>query len=315
MEKIVGNTLLSRRGGVMKKEYLRLENAYKIFKTKSIGAPLQETIAVNNVNLSIYKGETLALVGESGSGKTTLGKGILNIEPLSSGEIFVDGYEKSLKELNEKERREVYNKMQIIFQDPYSSLNPRLSALEIVMEPLYRENKETARKKALDMLNFVGISNEEANKLSTAFSGGQRQRIGIARAVVGRPDFILCDEPTSALDASTQAQVINLLKDLQKEFQLTYLFISHNLSVVRYIADRVAVMYRGSLVELGNVDQVMNNPQHEYTKRLLEATPILNPKKAREMFENHQVAEEDIVLCENCSFEEVEDGHFVRKQA
>ena len=160
------------------------------------------------------------------SGKTTLGKGILNIEPLTSGSIYVEGKEKSLLEMSKKEQQEVYSKMQIIFQDPYSSLNPRLSALDIVMEPLFKENKEEAKKKALDILEFVGISNEDALKLSNTFSGGQRQRIGIARAVVTRPDFILCDEPTSALDASTQAQVINLLKDLQKEFNLTYLFRS-----------------------------------------------------------------------------------------
>ena len=233
----------------MSKEYLKLKNVRKVYKSKGMGKEVKETIAVNDISLDIYKAETLAVVGESGSGKTTLGKGILNIDPFTSGEVFVEGNEKSLTKMSKKELVEVYSKMQIIFQDPYSSLNPRMSALDIVMEALHKEDKETAKKKALEILEFVGISNEDALKLSNAFSGGQRQRIGIARAVVTRPDFILCDEPTSALDASTQAQVINLLKDLQEKFSLTYLFISHNLGVVEYIADRIAVMYRGNLVE------------------------------------------------------------------
>ena len=215
--------------------------------------------------------------------------------------------------MSKKEQQEVYSKMQIIFQDPYSSLNPRLSALDIVMEPLFKENKEEAKKKALDILEFVGISNEDALKLSNTFSGGQRQRIGIARAVVTRPDFILCDEPTSALDASTQAQVINLLKDLQKEFNLTYLFISHNLGVVEYIADRIAVMYRGKLVELGTTEQIINNAQHPYTKRLLNSTPIMNPSKARKMFEEFEVSDEDFTITEKEKLEEIEEGHFVLK--
>ena len=215
--------------------------------------------------------------------------------------------------MSKKELAEVYSKMQIIFQDPYSSLNPRMSALDIVMEALHKEDKETAKKKALEILEFVGISNEDALKLSNAFSGGQRQRIGIARAVVTRPDFILCDEPTSALDASTQAQVINLLKDLQEKFSLTYLFISHNLGVVEYIADRIAVMYRGNLVELGTTAQIMKNPQHVYTKRLLSSMPIIDPVRARKMFEEFEVSAEEIVITGSEKFEEVEEGHFVLK--
>lgn len=215
--------------------------------------------------------------------------------------------------MSKKELAEVYSKMQIIFQDPYSSLNPRMSALDIVMEALHKENKETAKKKALEILEFVGISNEDALKLSNAFSGGQRQRIGIARAVVTRPDFILCDEPTSALDASTQAQVINLLKDLQEKFSLTYLFISHNLGVVEYIADRIAVMYRGNLVELGTTAQIMKNPQHVYTKHLLSSMPIIDPVRARKMFEEFEVSAEEIVITGSEKFEEVEEGHFVLK--
>lgn len=297
----------------MSKEYLKLKNVRKVYKSKGMGKEVKETIAVNDISLDIYKAETLAVVGESGSGKTTLGKGILNIDPFTSGEVFVEGNEKSLTKMSKKELAEVYSKMQIIFQDPYSSLNPRMSALDIVMEALHKEDKETAKKKALEILEFVGISNEDALKLSNAFSGGQRQRIGIARAVVTRPDFILCDEPTSALDASTQAQVINLLKDLQEKFSLTYLFISHNLGVVEYIADRIAVMYRGNLVELGATAQIMKNPQHVYTKRLLSSMPIIDPVRARKMFEEFEVSTEEIVITGREKFEEVEEGHFVLK--
>lgn len=297
----------------MSKEYLKLKNVRKVYKSKGMGKEVKETIAVNDISLDIYKAETLAVVGESGSGKTTLGKGILNIDPFTSGEVFVEGNEKSLTKMSKKELAEVYSKMQIIFQDPYSSLNPRMSALDIVMEALHKEDKETAKKKALEILEFVGISNEDALKLSNAFSGGQRQRIGIARAVVTRPDFILCDEPTSALDASTQAQVINLLKDLQEKFSLTYLFISHNLGVVEYIADRIAVMYRGNLVELGTTEQIMKNPQHVYTKRLLSSMPIIDPIRARQMFEEFEVSAEEIVITGSEKFEEVEEGHFVLK--
>ena len=297
----------------MSKEYLKLKNVRKVYKSKGMGKEVKETIAVNDISLDIYKAETLAVVGESGSGKTTLGKGILNIDPFTSGEVFVEGNEKSLTKMSKKELAEVYSKMQIIFQDPYSSLNPRMSALDIVMEALHKEDKETAKKRALEILEFVGISNEDALKLSNAFSGGQRQRIGIARAVVTRPDFILCDEPTSALDASTQAQVINLLKDLQEKFSLTYLFISHNLGVVEYIADRIAVMYRGNLVELGTTEQIMKNPQHVYTKRLLSSMPIIDPIRARQMFEEFEVSAEEIVITGSEKFEEVEEGHFVLK--
>ena len=297
----------------MSKEYLKLKNVRKVYKSKGMGKEVKETIAVNDISLDIYKAETLAVVGESGSGKTTLGKGILNIDPFISGDIFVEGNEKSLTKMSKKELAEVYSKMQIIFQDTYSSLNPRMSALDIVMEALHKEDKETAKKKALEILEFVGISNEDALKLSNAFSGGQRQRIGIARAVVTRPDFILCDEPTSALDASTQAQVINLLKDLQEKLSLTYLFISHNLGVVEYIANRIAVMYRGNLVELGTTAQIMKNPQHVYTKRLLSSMPIIDPVRARKMFEEFEVSAEEIVITGSEKFEEVEEGHFVLK--
>ena len=260
----------------MSKEYLKLKNVRKVYKSKGMGKEVKETIAVNDISLDIYKAETLAVVGESGSGKTTLGKGILNIDPFTSGEVFVEGNEKSLTKMSKKELAEVYSKMQIIFQDPYSSLNPRMSALDIVMEALHKEDKETAEKKALEILEYVGISNEDALKLSNAFSGGQRQRIGIARAVVTRPDFILCDEPTSALDASIQAQVINLLKDLQEQFKLSYLFIAHDLSVVKHISDVIGVMYLGHIVEIASDKEIYENPKHPYTKALISSIPQID---------------------------------------
>ena len=265
----------------MSRKYLTIKNAKKVFKSKGISGKPTNTIAVDNISLDIFKGETLALVGESGSGKTTLGKGILNIEPLTSGSIFVEGKEKSILEMSKKEQQEVYSRMQIIFQDPYSSLNPRLSALDIVMEPLFKENKEEAKKKALDILEFVGISNEDTLKLSNTFSGGQRQRIGIARALAVDPEFIVCDEPVSALDVSIQAQVVNMFEDLQEELGLTYLFIAHDLSIVNHISSRIGVMYLGHLVELADSDTITFHSLHPYTKSLISAVPIADPKVAR----------------------------------
>ena len=290
----------------MSKVLLEVKNLKKYFQT-----PKGQLHAVDNVNFAIEEGKTLGVVGESGCGKSTTGRTILRLLEATDGEIIFEG--KNIRDYSKAEMKKLREEMQIIFQDPYSSLNPRLSALDIVMEPLFKENKEEAKKKALDILEFVGISNEDALKLSNTFSGGQRQRIGIARAVVTRPDFILCDEPTSALDASTQAQVINLLKDLQKKFNLTYLFISHNLGVVEYIADRIAVMYRGKLVELGTTDQIINNAQHPYTKRLLNSTPIMDPSKVRKMFEEFEVSDEDFAITGNEKLEEIEEGHFVLK--
>ena len=290
-------------------ELIRVEHASKVFTSKNWQGNVTEVQAVDDVSLTIQKGETLGLVGESGSGKTTFGRSILNLESLTSGRIFYEGQE--LSELPKNQQQAIYQQMQIIFQDPYSALNPRLTALELVMEPLMNESKAEARKKAEEILSVVGITGEAIHKIPRNFSGGQRQRIGIARAVVNRPSFILCDEPTSALDVSIQAQIIQLLLSLQKEFGLSYLFISHDLSVIRHISDRIAVMYQGKLVELAPTDELFENPQHSYTKKLLAAAPIADPKKAREAM-TKSVIQESIHLASEAEWREIAPNHFVR---
>lgn len=289
-------------------ELIRVEHASKVFTSKNWQGNVTEVQAVDDVSLTIQKGETLGLVGESGSGKTTFGRSILNLESLTSGRIFYEGQE--LSELPKNQQQAIYQQMQIIFQDPYSALNPRLTALELVMEPLMNESKAEARKKAEEILSVVGITGEAIHKIPRHFSGGQRQRIGIARAVVNRPSFILCDEPTSALDVSIQAQIIQLLLSLQKEFGLSYLFISHDLSVIRHISDRIAVMYQGKLVELAPTDELFENPQHSYTKKLLAAAPIADPKKAREAMKK-SVIQESIHLASEAEWREIAPNHFV----
>ena len=290
-------------------ELIRVEHASKVFTSKNWQGNVTEVQAVDDVSLTIQKGETLGLVGESGSGKTTFGRSILNLESLTSGRIFYEGQE--LSELPKNQQQAIYQQMQIIFQDPYSALNPRLTALELVMEPLMNESKAEARKKAEEILAVVGIIGEAIHKIPRHFSGGQRQQIGIARAVVNRPSFILCDEPTSALDVSIQAQIIQLLLSLQKEFGLSYLFISHDLSVIRHISDRIAVMYQGKLVELAPTDELFENPQHSYTKKLLAAAPIADPKKAREAMKK-SVIQESIHLASEAEWREIAPNHFVR---
>lgn len=290
-------------------ELIRVEHASKVFTSKNWQGNVTEVQAVDDVSLTIQKGETLGLVGESGSGKTTFGRSILNLESLTSGRIFYEGQE--LSELPKNQQQAIYQQMQIIFQDPYSAFNPRLTALELVMEPLMNESKAEARKKAEEILAVVGITGEAIHKIPRHFSGGQRQRIGIARAVVNRPSFILCDEPTSALDVSIQAQIIQLLLSLQKEFGLSYLFISHDLSVIRHISDRIAVMYQGKLVELAPTDELFENPQHSYTKKLLAAAPIADPKKAREAM-TKSVIQQSIHLASEAEWREIAPNHFVR---
>lgn len=292
-------------------ELIRVEHATKTFRSKNWRGTVSEVRAVEDVSLTIHRGETLGLVGESGSGKTTLGRSILNLETLTSGEIFFEG--KELTALTAEDRKAAYQQMQIIFQDPYSSLNPRMTALELVMEPLYHETKDAARAKAKEILAIVGITGDDVHKLPRSFSGGQRQRIGIARAVVNRPAFVLCDEPTSALDVSIQAQIIQLLLRLQKEFSLSYLFISHDLSVIRHISDRTAVMYQGKLVELAPTDRLFDNPLHPYTKKLLAAAPIADPVLARGAMEQTEI-QSMITLTPFYEWVEVEPDHFVRRE-
>lgn len=295
----------------MTRELIKLENATKYFSVKNnIGQTETIVKAVDNISLTIDRGETLGLVGESGSGKTTLGRSILQLEELDSGELYFNGQE--LRHLSKKERKTYHKRMQIIFQDPYSSLNPQRTALDQVKEPLnLLFDKRESEEKAKDILKKVGFTESDFTKYPREFSGGQRQRIGIARAVAVEPEFILCDEPISALDVSIQAQIINLLVELQQDLGLTYLFISHDLSMVRYISDRIAVMYLGQIVEIGSTEQLFDNPQHPYTKKLLSAMTIADPIKAREQQKNKKVQPTNIPRTEEPKWVEVESNHFV----
>ncbi len=300
----------------MSKELIKIEQVKRYFPVKNNFGQVKTVVkAIDDVSLSIYEGETLGLVGESGSGKTTLGRSILQLESIDEGNISYQ--ENSLTNMKKEEKREWLKKMQIIFQDPYSSLNPRMTALEQVLEPLELTlSKDEALEKAKRMLKKVGFTEDMFSKYPKEFSGGQRQRIGIARAVAVEPEFILCDEPISALDVSIQAQVINLLIELQKELGLTYLFISHDLSMVRYISDRIAVMYLGRIVELGPSEEIFNNPQHAYTKRLLQAIPVADPKKAREQLKQYKINPlETIDTINQTNWVEVNPNHFVLKES
>jgi oligopeptide transport system ATP-binding protein len=234
--------------------------------------------AVDGVTFSIKQGETLGLVGESGSGKTTIGRLLLRLLPATRGEIRFQG--SNVLAMSRGELRRLRRSMQIIFQDPFASLNPRMTIGDIVAEPLeihgITRGKETQRR-VRELLELVGLQPYHANRYPHEFSGGQRQRVGVARALAVNPKFIVCDEPVSALDVSIQAQVINLLEELQEKFGLTYLFIAHDLSVVRHISSRVAVMYVGKIVELANRDALYQNPMHPYTQALLSAIPIPDP--------------------------------------
>lgn len=234
--------------------------------------------AVDGVTFNIRRGETLGLVGESGCGKTTTGRAILQLYRPTTGNICFEG--QSLVEMRGEQLRRMRRKMQMIFQDPYASLNPRMTVGNIIGEPLQVHGMMTAparRERVQELLEIVGLNRYFANRYPHEFSGGQRQRIGVARALAVQPDFIVCDEPISALDVSIQAQIINLLEELQEQFSLTYLFIAHDLSVVRHISDRVAVMYLGKIVELTDRASLYENALHPYTKALLSAVPIPNP--------------------------------------
>jgi oligopeptide transport system ATP-binding protein len=234
--------------------------------------------AVDDVSFDVMRGETLGLVGESGCGKSTTGRAILQLYRPTGGDVYFEDV--NLTDVKGERLRQMRRRMQMIFQDPYASLNPRMTVGDIIGEPLTVHNiskGKERRERVQELLRVVGLNPYFVNRYPHEFSGGQRQRIGVARALAVQPDFIICDEPISALDVSIQAQIINLLEDLQSEFHLTYLFIAHDLSVVRHISDRVAVMYLGKIVELTTREELYDNPMHPYTKALLSAVPIPDP--------------------------------------
>jgi oligopeptide/dipeptide ABC transporter ATP-binding protein len=270
---------------IQTKDLIRVEQLKKYFPIR--GGVLQRIVAwvqaLDGVSFTIREGETLGLVGESGCGKTTIGRTMLRLIEPTEGKIYFDG--EDICSLEGKELKNLRRRMQIIFQDPYSSLDPRLPIGEAVMEGLKIHNIGNSKERydlVIHMLRQVGLEDYHARRYPHEFSGGQRQRIGIARALAVSPDFIVCDEPVSALDVSIQSQVLNILKDLQQNLDLTYLFIAHNLSVVEHISDRVAVMYLGKMVELTTREELFRNPLHPYTQALMSAIPIPNPKLKRE---------------------------------
>ncbi|OFZ69428.1 MAG: peptide ABC transporter substrate-binding protein [Bdellovibrionales bacterium RIFOXYD1_FULL_44_7] len=259
--------------------FVSVRNLVKTFPIKGglFSKEVASVKAVSNISFEIKRGETLGLVGESGCGKSTLGRCILRLIEPTSGTITFNGLD--VTTLPQDKMRKLRRKMQIIFQDPYASLNPRMNVEEIVGEPLeihelYSQSREQRRKRIKELLDCCGLRSDILSRYPHEFSGGQRQRICIARALAVEPEFIVCDEPVSALDVSIQAQIINLLEDLQKEFKLTYLFIAHDLKVVEHISTRVAVMYLGQIVELAKADELYTKPKHPYTKALLSAIPI-----------------------------------------
>lgn len=267
----------------MKSKLIEVKDLKKYYPAKksSIIGKTQYLKAVDGVSFYINEGETFGLVGESGCGKSTVGKSIIRLFDITDGEILYRG--KDISKLNGRQLKSYRRKMQVIFQDPYSSLNPTLTVEEIISEPLDVYNigdKGQRRERVIELLEKVGLNKDHLGRYPHEFSGGQRQRIGIARALSIKPEFILCDEPISALDVSIQAQVVNMLEDLQEELGLTYLFIAHDLSMVRYISHRIGVMYLGKLVEKGPSDEIYNHPAHPYTQALLSSVLEPDPKMA-----------------------------------
>ena len=272
------------RETVKQKPLIQVENMKKYYPVK--GGIISHTTgyikAVDGVSFSIMEGETLGLVGESGCGKSTIGRQLVGLEQSTAGKIIYDGQD--LSALKGEEMKQIRTQLQMVFQDPYSSLNPRKHIFEILSQPmLYHKisDKQTVEKDILNILDMVGLPRSVLGRYPHEFSGGQRQRIGIAKALSLKPKFIVCDEPVSALDVSIQAQILNLLKDLQKELGLTLLFVGHGLGAVNYVSDRIAVMYMGKIVEIGEAKEIFKNPVHPYTKALLDAVPIPDPVQKR----------------------------------
>ncbi|MDP4085139.1 MAG: ABC transporter ATP-binding protein [Bacillota bacterium] len=294
-----------------RQKLLEIKNLKQYFNSGKIN----EVKAVDNVTFDIYKGETLGLVGESGCGKSTTGRTIIRLYNATGGEVLFNGVNVHGKK-NHAQLKDFNRKMQMIFQDPYASLNPRLKVADVIAEGIdihgLAKSKKERMEQVYTLLETVGLNREHANRYPHEFSGGQRQRIGIARALAVQPEFIIADEPISALDVSIQAQVVNLMKKLQKEKELTYLFIAHDLSMVKYISDRIGVMYFGKLVELAPAEELYRNPLHPYTQSLLSAIPLPDPiserTRARKSYNPsvHNYAENEPV-----EFREVTPGHFV----
>lgn len=289
-----------------KKKLIEVKHLKQYFGTKK-----NLVKAIDDISFDIYEGETFGLVGESGSGKSTTGRALLRLYQPTDGEILFEG--KDIATLTKgKELLEFRKEAQMIFQDPYASLDSRMKVRDIIAEGIdihdLAATKEERNQMVDELLETVGLNREHANRYPHEFSGGQRQRIGIARALALNPKFIVCDEAISALDVSIQAQIVNLLKKLQKEKGLTYLFIAHDLSMVKYISDRIAVMYRGRIVEMGSAECVYTNPQHAYTKSLLSAIPLPDPREEKN---RKRIVYKGEDFDENATLQEVEPGHFV----
>ena len=289
-----------------KKKLVEVKHLKQYFGTKK-----NVVKAIDDISFDIYEGETFGLVGESGSGKSTTGRALLRLYQPTDGEILFEG--KDIATLTKgKELLEFRKEAQMIFQDPYASLDSRMKVRDIIAEGIdihhLASTKEERNQMVDELLETVGLNREHANRYPHEFSGGQRQRIGIARALALNPKFIVCDEAISALDVSIQAQIVNLLKKLQKEKGLTYLFIAHDLSMVKYISDRIAVMYRGRIVEMGSAECVYTNPQHSYTKSLLSAIPLPDPREEKN---RKRIVYKGEDFDENATLQEVEPGHFV----